>query len=235
MQPTLVSTPFHRPTWVYEEKVDGYRMVASKHRGAAQLISRQGKEFTQRFPALAKAVAGLGAESVVLDAELAVFDRRLISRFEWLRAQPKNDVATPPMLMAFDLLELDGEDQRKRPLRERRQGLEHLLKGERLILPVRRLSPTGLEAWKDVLRAGYEGLVAKDPESPYVGGHAEVAQGEGSALPRGRAGVGTRAVSPQPVLDPSPPRVPTTRDPLWARAVDAALCLAWRLLWSWRR
>ena len=39
-----------------------------------------------------------------------------------------------------------------------------------MILPVRRLSPGGLEAWKDVLRAGYEGLVAKDPESPYVGG-----------------------------------------------------------------
>jgi ATP-dependent DNA ligase len=44
------------------------------------------------------------------------------------------------------------------------------LKGERLILPVRRLSPSGLEAWKEVLRAGYEGLVVKDPESPYVAG-----------------------------------------------------------------
>jgi bifunctional non-homologous end joining protein LigD len=170
MQPTLVSTPFHRPGWIYEEKVDGYRMVAYKQGGSAQLVSRQGKEFTQRFPELAKAVAALGAESVILDTEMAVFDRQLISRFEWLRGQPKSDVATPPMLIAFDLLELDGEDQRARPLRERRQALEHLLTGERVILPVRRLSPTGLEAWKDVQRAGYEGLVAKDPESPYVGG-----------------------------------------------------------------
>ena len=105
----------------------------------------------RRLPDLAKAVAGLGAESVVLDTELAVFDRRLISRFEWLRGRPKDDVATPPMLMTFDLLELDGEDQRMRPLRERRQALEHLLTGERLILPVRRLSPSGLEAWKEVL------------------------------------------------------------------------------------
>jgi bifunctional non-homologous end joining protein LigD len=72
--------------------------------------------------------------------------------------------------MTFDLLELDGEDQRKRPLRERRQALEHLLRGERLILPVRRLNSSGLEAWKEVLRAGYEGLVAKDPESTYVPG-----------------------------------------------------------------
>jgi bifunctional non-homologous end joining protein LigD len=110
MHATQVATPFHRSGWVYEEKVDGYRMVAYKQRGAAQLVSRQGKEFTQRFPELAKAVAGLGAESVILDTEVAVFDRQLISRFEWLRGRPEGDVATPPMLMAFDLLELDGED-----------------------------------------------------------------------------------------------------------------------------
>jgi hypothetical protein len=59
MQATQVATAFHRPGWVYEEKVDDYRMVAYKVGGSIQLISRQGKEFTQRFPELAKAVAGL--------------------------------------------------------------------------------------------------------------------------------------------------------------------------------
>ena len=142
--PTLIRRPFHHEGWVYEEKVDGYRMVAYKRAGAAQLISRQGKDFTHRSRDLAKALVGLGAESVILDAEVAVFDQQLVSRFEWLRAQPKDDVATPPMLMAFDLLELDGEDQRKRPLRERRQALEHLSRGERLILSVV-WPPTG---WK---------------------------------------------------------------------------------------
>ena len=120
MAATQVAQPFHRPGWVYKEKVDGYRMVAHKAGHAVRLISRQGKEFTQRFPELAQAVAALSAESVILDTEVAVFDRQLVSRFEWLRARPKDDVATPPMLMAFDLLELDGEDQRNRPLRERR-------------------------------------------------------------------------------------------------------------------
>jgi ATP dependent DNA ligase-like protein len=89
------------------------------------------------------------------------------------------------MLMAFDLVELDGVDQRKRPLRERRQALEHLLRDERLILPVRRLSSSGLEAWKEVVRAGYEGLVGKDPESrrPLGRGrsHRGGGQREGSA------------------------------------------------------
>ncbi len=170
MHPTLLPRPFHHDGWVYEEKVDGYRMVAYKDGRTVRLISRRGKEFTQRFPELAKAVAGLGAESAILDTEVAVFDRQLVSRLEWLRAQPKDDVSTPPMLMAFDLLELDGQDQRKRPLRERRQALEHLLSGERLFLPVRRLSANGLEAWQEALRAGYEGIVGKDPESQYVPG-----------------------------------------------------------------
>ena len=78
MQPTLIATPFHRPGWVYEEKVDGYRMVAYKQSGSARIVSRQGKAFTQRFPELAKAVAGLGAESVILDTEVAVFDRKSV-------------------------------------------------------------------------------------------------------------------------------------------------------------
>jgi bifunctional non-homologous end joining protein LigD len=75
MQATQVATPFHRPDWVYEEKVDGYRMVASKEGPRVSLISRQGKDFTHRFPDLAKAVAALAAESAILDTEVAVFDR----------------------------------------------------------------------------------------------------------------------------------------------------------------
>jgi bifunctional non-homologous end joining protein LigD len=169
MQPTLISTPFHRPGWVYEEKVDGYRIVAYKQRGSAQLFSRQGKEFTQRFPELAKAITGLGAESVILDTEVAVFDQQLISRFEWLRAPPKDDVATRPCSWPSTCWSWTARIS-GRPLRERRQALEHLLTGERLILPVRRLSPHGLTAWEEVIRAGWEGLVAKDPQAPYVGG-----------------------------------------------------------------
>jgi bifunctional non-homologous end joining protein LigD len=61
MQPTLVAQPFHHKGWVYEEKVDGYRIVAQKEDGAVTIISRQGKDFTGRFPDLAKALAALPA------------------------------------------------------------------------------------------------------------------------------------------------------------------------------
>ena len=171
-------------------KSDGYRMLAERVGRRVTLTSRNGLDHTARFPELVKAVADLGVESVTLDAELAVFDRQLISRFEWLRALPKDDVSTPVLLMAFDLLELDGRDLRPRPLRERRLALEHLLdEGHRLILPARRLADNGLAAWKEVLRAGYEGMVGKDPESPYRPGRTlswlKVKQREYRKLERG--------------------------------------------------
>ena len=112
MQATLVAQPFHHKGWVYEEKVDGYRMVAHKGDGAVSIISRQGKDYTPRFPDLAKALAALPAHSFILDGEVAVYDRAHISRFEWLRARPKDGRATEPVYMVFDVLELDGKDWR---------------------------------------------------------------------------------------------------------------------------
>ena len=55
-------------------------------------------------------------------------------------------------------------------MKVRRRALGKLIKGQTLILPARLLSPNGLAAWAEVLHRGYEGMVAKDPESPYVAG-----------------------------------------------------------------
>ncbi len=75
------------------------------------------------------------------------------------------------MFMAFDCLQLEKDDLRARPLRVRRECLETVLDGApAVLLPVRRLADHGLKAWQEVLERGYEGLVAKDPASPYAGG-----------------------------------------------------------------
>jgi hypothetical protein len=102
MTPTLVSKPFHRDGWVYEEKVDGFRMLAYKDRGRTRLISRNDVDHTARNPELAATIDALPASSFVLDAELAIFDSQLRSRFEWLRHRPVDEVATLPVLIAFD-------------------------------------------------------------------------------------------------------------------------------------
>jgi bifunctional non-homologous end joining protein LigD len=76
-------------------------------------------------------------------------------------------VATPPVLIAFDLLQLGTRDLRRRPLSERRRILEDVLDGVRFVLPCRRLPEDGAKAWEVVVTRGYEGLVAKDPRSTY--------------------------------------------------------------------
>lgn len=170
MDPTLVAKAFHHHGWIYEEKVDGWRVLAFKDGDRVRLVSRQGKDLTARFPQLTAAVARLRAMALVLDGEVAVYDERLVSRFEWLRRSPKDELATPPMLMTFDLLRLDSRDLRREPLRIRRNYLEDVLDGAAaVLLPVRRLADHGLKAWQEAVEHGYEGLVAKDPESSYVG------------------------------------------------------------------
>jgi bifunctional non-homologous end joining protein LigD len=95
MHPTQVAQPFHHEGWVYEEKVDGYRTLAHKDGERVRLISRHAKDLTARFPELVEALRTLRPDSIILDGEVAVYDEQLVSRFEWLRAQPKDEVATP--------------------------------------------------------------------------------------------------------------------------------------------
>ena len=57
MHPTLIREPFHRPGWTYEEKADGWRIVAYKDRDRVRLVSRNGIDHTRRFPEVAAAVA----------------------------------------------------------------------------------------------------------------------------------------------------------------------------------
>jgi ATP-dependent DNA ligase len=170
MHPTLLPRPFHHEGWVYEEKIDGYRMVAVKDAGAVQLIGRNGRDHSRRFPELVKALGGLNPKTFTLDGEVAIFDKGLISRFEWLRGRPKDEPATLPVYIAFDILELAGRDLRDRPLKERRRVLERLVWHHSMIFPARRLADDGLKAWQEAIARGYEGIVAKDPESRYVPG-----------------------------------------------------------------
>jgi bifunctional non-homologous end joining protein LigD len=170
MHLTQVARPFHAKGWVYEEKIDGWRMLALKEAGRVRLVSRNGRDHTNRFHAIAEALVALKAKPLTLDGEVAVFDAELVSRLEWLRHINHGDLATPPLFIVFDLLQLGEKDYRLEPLKVRRKALEKLVKGQTLILPARRLTPNGLAAWTEVLHRGYEGYVAKAPESPYVAG-----------------------------------------------------------------
>ena len=91
MAATQVASPFHRDGWVWEEKYDGWRVIAYKDGAAGHLVSRNGKDLIRRFAELA-AVGRLPAWTLLLDGEVARFDTRLISRFEWLRGRPQEQI-----------------------------------------------------------------------------------------------------------------------------------------------
>jgi bifunctional non-homologous end joining protein LigD len=170
MIPTQVPEPFHRDGWVYEEKVDGWRILAYKDGARVQLMSPTGIDHARRFPDVTASIAALSVPTLVLDGEVAIFDEQLRSRFEWLPHAKPDVLATPPIYMAFDALYRAGEDLTDRPLEDRRVLLEYVIAGRDLIIPARRLARDGLAAWAQVLGKGYEGYVAKDQASPYHGG-----------------------------------------------------------------
>jgi bifunctional non-homologous end joining protein LigD len=163
--------PFHRPGWVYEEKYDGYRMVAYKDGDRVRLISRNQKDFTRQFAEIAEAVAALKAKTLILDGEVAVFDENLVSHLGYLRGAPEEKLLTPSVFVAFDCLYARGKNLMGLPLKRRRAVLEKELRGaEGPVMVARRLAGNGLEAWQEVVAKGWEGLIAKDSDSIYEPG-----------------------------------------------------------------
>jgi len=163
MLATLVAEPFDRPGWVYEEKYDGYRILAYKEGDHVRLMSRNDKDRTATFAAIAEAIGRLRDATLLLDGEAVAFDRKRVSRFQLLQRGE-----TAPTLAAFDCLFRNGRDLRRQPLGERRKELEDALARppEGLLLS-RRLASNGLAAYRAAKRRGFEGLVAKDSASTY--------------------------------------------------------------------
>jgi len=88
----LLRDTFHRDGWVYEGKVDGWRMLAYKDGVRVRLVSRNGRDHTRRFVGIAAAIAKLTVRPLVLDGEVAIFDQKLRPRFAWLREPDRHAV-----------------------------------------------------------------------------------------------------------------------------------------------
>lgn len=133
MLATLVKQPFDKPGWVYEEKYDGYRILAYKEGGRVTLLSRNANDRTATFSGIAKAVAKLPGRTLLLDGEVVVFDSKRVSRFQLLQ-----NFRREPAYAVFDCLYKDGLDLRSEPLTIRRAVLDKLLgktSGTREFLP----------------------------------------------------------------------------------------------------
>jgi len=165
MLPTLVREPFQRPDWVYEEKYDGYRILAYKEGRRVHLLSRNLIDRTASYPEIAEGLKGLGARTLLIDGEVVAFDRRRVSRFQLLQGG-----AATPVYAVFDCLYLNGRDLRREGLPVRRSALETATGGSPHLVLARRLAVDGLAAYRAAKKRGYEGIVAKHTTAPYVEG-----------------------------------------------------------------
>ncbi len=167
MLATLVDKPFSRPGWVYEEKYDGYRILAYKEGKKVTLLSRNARDRTESFAAVMKAIETLPSRTLLLDGEVVAFDKKLVSRFQLLQQG-----RVPYVYMVFDCLYKDGRDLRSHPLPERRAALEEAIGRTERLFASRRLADDGLAAFRAARKKGYEGLVAKDSTAPYIEGRS---------------------------------------------------------------
>ena len=108
------------PDWEYEVKFDGYRALGIKSAGRVRLMSRNGNDFSARFPITTQALSKLPDDSAV-DGEIVALDETGRPSFNVL--QNYTHANTPLQFYAFDLLHLAGKTLRDRPLDDRRELL----------------------------------------------------------------------------------------------------------------
>jgi bifunctional non-homologous end joining protein LigD len=155
--------------WLHEIKWDGYRLIAELHDGVVRLHTRNGLDWTTRFPALARAIAALPVREAVLDGELVALDARGRSDFSALQHAIKQRETDALRYLVFDLPGLAGVDLRASPLVERKKLLQSLLSGStpRELHFSRHIVGNGPRVFATSKRQGVEGIVSKRLDAPY--------------------------------------------------------------------
>jgi bifunctional non-homologous end joining protein LigD len=166
-RPTLVANPPAGPGWLHEVKHDGFRTLARKHGDRVEIWSRYGTDFTARFSKIAEAVRGLPAESALIDGEAVAFLPGGHSDFAALRTKSGGARAS---FVAFDLLSLEGDDLRERPLEERRDALSQLVARVGSIQFSAAVAAEGAIVFAHACQLGIEGIVSKRAGSRYKSG-----------------------------------------------------------------
>ena len=155
--------------WAFEIKYDGYRTLAFVENGKVILKSRNNKDFTQKFKSLCAELSDFANEnSAVFDGEVVVFDENGRSDFSLLQQAVKNGKGQL-FYVIFDILALNGEDLRAKPLKERRKALETFKKFPPHILLSQQAIDKGKESFALAKKLNLEGIVAKNLNSLYDG------------------------------------------------------------------
>jgi bifunctional non-homologous end joining protein LigD len=171
-RPVLASKPPSGPDWVHEIKHDGYRIIVHRDGATVRLYSRNAYDWTARLAAIATAAESIKADSFTIDGEAVVLGPDGLSRFEELQ---RRTAAHAAILYAFDLIEHDGVDLRKRPFLDRKAALTRLLGGIKAGIPLNEhVAEDGPTVFAHACRLGAEGIVSKRVDGTYQSGPCRV-------------------------------------------------------------
>jgi ATP-dependent DNA ligase len=168
--PSPAKAPPSGPGWIHEIKHDGFRILARRDSAGVRLFTRHGNDFTSRFPLAVEALTALAARSFLLDGEAIVTNERGLAVFDLIRHQRHGADA---VLLAFDLLELDGEDLRRIPIEQRKRQLAKLVRRPQAGIVVNEVfEGDGGVLFQHACKLGCEGIVSKRLGSIYRRGRS---------------------------------------------------------------
>ena len=173
IQPCLPTRADKAPSsanWIHEIKHDGFRMMVRRDAAGVRLLTRNGIDWTTRFPLIAEAAAALRVKYFLIDGEAVCCDGEGMPVFDRLRYR-RDDRHV--FLYAFDLLQLDSRDLRRQPIEDRKAELAKLLRHAKSGLQLNEhISEAGDIVFRHACKLGLEGIVSKRLGSPYRSGRS---------------------------------------------------------------
>ncbi len=172
---TLTEERFSNDAWIFEPKLDGERILAYRKGKSIQLYTRNHISANAQYPELMDAIRAQRSKSFILDGEVVALRpgttigsfSRLQRRMHYENPPPELIKSVPVIYFVFDLLYLEGSDERELPLVDRKRVLQTNFVFGKSLRFLTHLEKDGLTYYKEACRLGWEGLVAKRAESPY--------------------------------------------------------------------
>jgi bifunctional non-homologous end joining protein LigD len=165
MKAVLTDERFSDPNWIFERKLDGIRCIAIRDGDRLDLLSRNDLRQNDRYPELVDALAAERCPGFAVDGEVVAFEG---SQTSFARLAQRHQHYVPVFLYVFDVLWLEGHDVRRLPLRTRKRLLKAALDFHGNVRWTQHRNRDGEAFFQEACRKGWEGLVAKRADSPYV-------------------------------------------------------------------
>ena len=156
--------------WVSEIKFDGYRLLCWLDHGKARVMTRGGLDWTDRLPAVARAITGLRADAALVDGELVALDKAGAASFPALQEALSAGQDGSLNLYLFDLLYVDDWDLRDCRLLDRKRVLHGLSDWRGMLRYSDHQVGEAAALQQEACRRGLEGIVCKQGDAPYRAG-----------------------------------------------------------------